>query len=190
MNQPMHRPADERRAHLSALADGEAPEVDPGCRWWREDAEARATWHAYHLIGDVMRSDDLAGKPARDARLLKAVRERLAAEPAIVAPSAAHVSRRRQRWTVPVAAAAGFAAVAGVVVVLRSTPEGGGAVVAAGPATAAAPAGLRNVVVRDPLVDQFLDAHRRAGRGGLFAMPAAVPAVQTLAPSVQASATR
>ncbi|MFA6262799.1 MAG: RseA family anti-sigma factor, partial [Bacteroidia bacterium] len=65
-------PADERRAMLSALADGEAA-AEPGCALWRDDAQARATWHAYHLIGDVMRSEDLAVRPARDAAFLAAL---------------------------------------------------------------------------------------------------------------------
>ena len=34
----------------------------------------RSTWHAYHLIGDVLRSDDLARPPARDAAFLAALR--------------------------------------------------------------------------------------------------------------------
>src|SRR6476646_4527924 len=52
---------------ISALADGQlegeafASAVEAVCA----DGEARATWHAYHLVGDVLRSRELAaGTPA------------------------------------------------------------------------------------------------------------------------------
>jgi sigma-E factor negative regulatory protein RseA len=66
------------REQLSALADGEldAAAVGHACAGWHGDAEQRETWHAYHLIGDVMRSDDLASDTARDAAFLGALRAR------------------------------------------------------------------------------------------------------------------
>ena len=125
--------ADER---LSALADGELDEsfVAGGCADWRSDAQARATWHAYHLIGDVLRSTDLADDTANDAAFLQALRGRLANEPVVLAPTSpprlavddglasAGASRRGVRWgwIAPSAVAAGFVAVAGVLVVTRS----------------------------------------------------------------------
>ena len=53
---------------LSALMDGE---LDPSavaqaCGHWGTDDDARSSWHAYHLIGDVLRSDDLAEGSARE----------------------------------------------------------------------------------------------------------------------------
>ncbi|MFY9513712.1 MAG: sigma-E factor negative regulatory protein, partial [Rubrivivax sp.] len=65
-------PDEERRALLSALVDGECDSARAGCDAWREDADARATWHRYQLIGDVLRSDDLATHPQRDAAFLAA----------------------------------------------------------------------------------------------------------------------
>ena len=107
---PLHPPAadpDGARASLSALADGDATAVDQALRHWRDDEQARRTWHAYQLIGDVMRSEDLARAPARDAAFMAGLRQRLAAEPAIVAPlPAAPAATRRQPGLVPVAAAA------------------------------------------------------------------------------------
>lgn len=127
---------------LSALADGEldAAEVVQACAQWREAGEMRASWHAYQLIGDVLRSEDLAADPARDAAFLGALRTVLAAEPVVLAPQAAPLpasasapstasidSRtsvtpatrgtrsRRWAWMAPSAVAAGFVAVAGVV---------------------------------------------------------------------------
>jgi sigma-E factor negative regulatory protein RseA len=119
---------------LSALVDGELHDsgVAGACMRWRSDASSRATWHAYQLIGDVLRSEDLASDAARDAAFLSALRGRLAAEPTILAPqplaaaSAASVRadavavRRRWSWAAPSAVAAGFVAVAGVLVVTRN----------------------------------------------------------------------
>jgi sigma-E factor negative regulatory protein RseA len=124
------------RQILSALVDGEASETEGADAFlsWREDAEVRATWHCYHLIGDVMRSDDLAAPAAGQQRLLAALRERLAAEPVVLAPPApvepasagrpavpavpavANASAGgwlRAHWQAPVAMAAGFLAVIG-----------------------------------------------------------------------------
>ena len=123
-------PEDEmqRLQRLSALADGEldADESALACGHWRGDAAVRARWHAYQLIGDVMRSEELASDAARDARFVRSLSERLAAEPVVLAPQPAGPSSpvagsdaRRSRWTwmAPAAVAAGFMAVASVLVV-------------------------------------------------------------------------
>jgi len=125
------------RERLSALLDGELDghAVTLACVQWRESAESRATWHAYHLIGDVLRSDDLASHPVRDSGFLDALRARLATEPVVLAPqplnaTAAvepHAARsvRRWQWIAPGAVAAGFVAVVGVLTLTRpnSPPE-------------------------------------------------------------------
>ena len=118
---------------LSALVDGEldAGAVAGACGRWRNEAGARSTWHAYQLIGDVLRSEDLASDPARDVAFLSALRGRLASEPVVLAPEPAvaaptarprsvAVVRRRWSWAATSAVAAGFVAVAGVLVVTRS----------------------------------------------------------------------
>ena len=111
---------------LSALADGDAQAADRACGLWRDDPEARRSWHAYHLIGDVMRSEELAAPATRDAAFLSAVRARLATEPVLLAPAPALLAAapRRQPWLVPTAVAAGFMVVAGGVVVTRMSPPG------------------------------------------------------------------
>lgn len=126
------------REQLSALVDGEldAAAAAATCAVWRHEAEARASWHAYQLIGDVLRSDDLAAPPARDAAFLNALRNRLALEPVIVVPQPAPWRRaaeerfdssgarafanRRGLWKASSAVAAGFFAVAGVFMLTRS----------------------------------------------------------------------
>lgn len=183
---------DDPRRWLSALADGDADAVQRACELWRSDGEARRSWHAYHLIGDVLRSDELAGDPGRDAAFLARLRERLAAEPVPLAPAPVApkpADARRSRWLLPAAAAAGFVVVAGVLVVTRLAGPAGapGAPVLAGggPATgvvlvgtnpsgaspAAASAQVRGTVIRDARLDEMLRAHQ-AARGG---MPVAVP---------------
>jgi sigma-E factor negative regulatory protein RseA len=126
---------------LSALVDGEldGASVQRMCAAWRDDASVRSTWHAYHLIGDVLRSDDLASAGRHDEAFLTALRARLADEPVVLAPqpravpaeAAAAVlasAPRRRMWAAPMAVAAGFVAVAGVLVVTRvAGPVGGGA---------------------------------------------------------------
>jgi len=123
-----------RLEQLSALADGELDDAATAlsCAHWRGDARVRATWHAYHVIGDVLRSDDLATDPARDAEFLRSLRARLVAEPVVIAPqpipwlgrqgdpSALRAATgRADRWKVPGAVAAGLVAVAGVFMLTR-----------------------------------------------------------------------
>ena len=123
---------------LSALVDGEldGDAAAQACGHWRESGDARSSWHAYHVIGDVLRSDDLACDPARDAGFLEALRARLKDEPVVLAsrPSAqparqpgvrvaAQVADRargsRWSWKAPTAVAAGFVVVAGVLMLTR-----------------------------------------------------------------------
>jgi len=134
------------RERLSALMDGEADRdlVQSVCRQWRQDEDDRAQWHAYHLIGDVLRSEDLGQRSASDAAFLAGVRERLAREPVVLAPQPMIVPEqpleqqqvtrtaqvvglpvqrslgmRMRRWVAPVGMAAGVALVAGAVLVTR-----------------------------------------------------------------------
>jgi len=179
---PDELPTEDTRQWLSALADGDADAVEDACRLWRDDPAARQAWHAYHLIGDVLRSDELARAPARDAAFLAGLRERLSAEPVVLAPDAPTPrAPRRQAWLMPAAAAAGFVAVAGVLVVMRlGTP---GAPVPAAVMAGASAAGLTAVssavrsaeqppqepaFIRDPRLDEYLRAHQSA-RGGVAA---------------------
>jgi sigma-E factor negative regulatory protein RseA len=173
-SKPRARPISEGdREQISALTDGELAALEDGCRLWRDDADARATWHAYHLIGDVLRSDDLAGTAARDARFLSLVRTRLEAEPVLLAPAR---RPRRHGWALPAAVAAGFVAVAGVAVVLQIPADSGAPALAVANAPAApAVMVLPARVERDPTVDRLVSLHRSAVRAGAFAVPGGVP---------------
>lgn len=128
------------REALSALADGEAQssEVARACAAWKDQPDARATWHAYQMIGDVMRSEDLA-QAGEGSAFLKNFRARLAQEPVVLAPSAASAQRpvptlapqpvaapqlRRRTWAGPVAVAAGFVMVVGALMSSQIVPGG------------------------------------------------------------------
>jgi sigma-E factor negative regulatory protein RseA len=174
-----------------AVGDGEA--ASPACAQWRDDAEARRYWHTVHLIGDVMRSDELAQPPARDAAFLAALRTRLAAEPVPLAPAplvapAAAVLPMRQRlgWRAPAAVAAGFAVVAAVVVVTRGGADATGPLLAGNaPASGVLPVadGARGVTtpaapvvqIRDPRLDAQLEAYLRAHQAARGGAAAALP---------------
>ncbi|RZL01231.1 MAG: hypothetical protein EOP36_12460 [Rubrivivax sp.] len=124
---------------LSALADGEAgsAEVARACAAWRDDAAVRARWSDYHLIGDVMRSDELADASS-SAHFLKSFRERLVQEPVVLAPAglvARHQTSvmdlgvaavppaeplRRRVWAGPMAVAACFVMIVGALVTGQS----------------------------------------------------------------------
>lgn len=145
---------------LSALTDGECEpgQLQVACEAWRRDPDARSAWHAYALIGDVMRSDDLASTADRDEAFLQRLRSRLADEPVVLAPMPLPASlppatqpaeylqpvamravggaapRRllRRRWVSPAAVAAGLMMASGAMVVMRDSagPEGGQRVLA------------------------------------------------------------
>jgi len=130
-----------QRQELSALLDGELSDdaLRSLCASWRDDPEARETWHAFSLIGDVMRSEDLASPASRDERFLVALRARLADEPVVLAPSkprspdgvlpemgAAPVVGQRansRSWWAPAAVAAGFVAVVSTLAAVSQAPQ-------------------------------------------------------------------
>ena len=183
---------------LSALADGEldAEATAQACGHWRESDEARVSWHAYQVIGDVLRSDDLAGDAARDATFLKALRLRMQDEPVVLAPqpsvsaAAGNVrSIRRRSWMAPSAVAAGFVAVVGVVMLTRGPAETPAvaslaqvapvaapiaAATAASPVVvlAEAPALVANgKLIRDARLDRYLAAHKQFAGSSALGVP-------------------
>lgn len=181
---------------FSALVDGELSTdgVARACASWRSDARSRQTWHAYHLIGDVLRSDDLATRPARDADFLNRLRERLADEPVVLAPATMPAaaappemgSRRAMRhWRAGAAVAAGFVAVAGVLVVMRSPAPQPAAELARAPVSApvvpvVAEAGGEQAayvtdgrVMRDARLDRYLAAHQQFAGASALGVPSA-----------------
>jgi sigma-E factor negative regulatory protein RseA len=151
------------RRILSALADGDATDGEAARAFqaWRDDEDARATWHSYQLIGDVLRSDDLAQEPAADERFLVAL-------------------RARGRWQGPLAMAAGFLAVMTGLNIVRPFNHAGAdagalAAAAAASSTALAQAGNGAAATQAKAdADQlapYLAAHRQSTMSGPFQMP-------------------
>jgi len=176
----------ERRQALSALMDGEGSEADLACNAWRDDAGARADWHAFHLIGELMRRDEVHCSPGRDSRFLGRLRERLAHEPVVLAPvpTPAAVTGRgtvRHAWATPAAVAAGFVAVAGVLFVTRGAIPAGvepdrSPMVAAQRAVPPASAsfgmpGAEGHLVRSAELDRYLAAHKQYNSTSALAVP-------------------
>jgi sigma-E factor negative regulatory protein RseA len=190
---------------LSALCDGEArgSDVDAALSAWRSNApQVRQRWHAYSVIGDVLRSEDLSPRSAsHDAAFVERLRARLAQEPVVLAPqaepppAAATAGWTWRRLSAPMAMAAGVMTVVGVAVMMRpGTPEaltGDAQVATAGgnvvpvrvevypaPRTdlpggaAASSTGSADVLLRDPQLDRYLEEHRLRSRGAAVAVSA------------------
>jgi hypothetical protein len=102
----------DRGQDLSDLADGRASPAQARalCEAWANDAGLRRDWQVLHLLGDTLRSAELATQAQRAEVLLAALRERLRTN---LAPAPAH--RPLGRWLAPLAVAAGFVGVALVV---------------------------------------------------------------------------
>jgi sigma-E factor negative regulatory protein RseA len=183
-------PIESRREAMSAFMDGDRQAAEGACRAWRDDAQSRADWHTYHLIGDLLRSDEHRGDAAHDAVFVAQLRERLDRQPAAMAqPSlTAAAGRRRAAWMVPTAVAAGFVAVAGALLVTRmAAPDGAGnpkAMVASTPgassaqmatAVVASGSGLDNAnMIRSAELDRYLAAHRQYADAATLAAPGGV----------------
>ena len=173
---------DVMRETLSSLMDGHNDEgqLDGACGAWRTDAQARECWHTYHLIGDVLLSEELAGAPAHDAAFLSALRGRLAQEPvplavASRAPKHASGTRWRGRLMAPFAMAAGFVAVTGVLVLTRVSMPGAadGVPVATGSGQPDVMA-VNGQLIRDARLDRYLSAHRQLSTGASVHVPGTV----------------
>jgi sigma-E factor negative regulatory protein RseA len=190
-------PDEFKKQSLSVLADGEgdAQDLRRICAAWHEGAGLRSTWRAYHLIGDVLRSQELAAFPAHDERFLERLQKRLAAEPVMISSQPTRMAKvvaepQRCVWLAPLAVAAGFVAVAGMLVTSRVTETP-----ARTPAMALALPVERTVVPNapgsevfsevglDPAVDadllrntqleQYLAAHRQFGGSAFVSVPGA-----------------
>lgn len=177
---------DDRMEHkelISALADGQlqgeafSRAMDTAC----VGRDALQTWHAYHLIGDVLRSGELAGgAPAN--RFLEKLSERLAQEgaadrpqppaalPPIVVRPAANDGSFRWKMVAGVASMAAFAAVGWSVLGTGASPAFTAQQLAASPQQLPAgdsaivlTRGEPGVMIRDPKLDELLAAHRQFG---------------------------
>lgn len=187
------------REQISALVDGELTPAQAAAVLASADAaQARESWHLYHLIGDVLRAPDL-GDGRGDAAFVARLRQHLPPQEAplglAIAPAVSVVAETRHdaandgvfRWKM----AAGFASLAAVAAIgwgvlggIGPQAPAGGAQLAlntspAVPAAAvvpvaeqslaaATPAPAAPVMLRDPELDQLLAAHRQAAGASAF----------------------
>ena len=176
---------------LSALMDGELEgEALAEALRLAHGEESQATWALYHLVGDVLRSPELAAHAS--SPLLGRLREQLAQEPAaarvpLVLQSespvvSVHVPQPAAnasvfRWKM-VAGIASMAAVAAIGWNSVEALRGGGAQLASAPV--APPASVvavsegagQPVMLRDPRLDELLQAHKQFGSTSALQMPA------------------
>lgn len=85
----MQSVSSSRGERLSAFVDGEASAQEHlNGNYLELDGEGRAAWSEYHLIGDVLRSDDLALSQAASRAFMTGFAARFEAEPHLLAPAA------------------------------------------------------------------------------------------------------
>jgi sigma-E factor negative regulatory protein RseA len=160
---------------ISALADGQLRGEDfaRGVQVAAADARARQAWVSYHVVGEVLRTGRVSMGTAPEAflsRLQQRLREESMGRALAVAVPQPVVAAQRPaandwRWKL----VAGVASVAAVSAVgwnmWSSTPAGSGQPqLAASPVTGAVPvAAEATTMMRDPRLDQLLQAHRQLG---------------------------
>lgn len=176
----------ENKALVSALVDGELRDSEFACAMalLAHDSEARQNWHAYHVVGDVMRTGQ-ADVVTHEADFLLRLRARLQHEsaplvlqkaPAETSPlGTPRASANDRFWRLVV----GLASVAVVAVlawqgVQGLSPTGPQLAVAPARPPSAAPVQVQSVgmagpqgggpvMIRDPQLDALLAAHRQFG---------------------------
>ncbi len=198
--------AGTRGERLSAFVDGESFDDSGDLSQFLSGftQKDRAAWSDYHLIGDALRSDDLAASPAASSAFMNAFSARFEAEAHVFAPAAipaASAERARsgmfRRRVVPAFAVAAAAATLTWIVVpqLQGVDNHSGVQMASVSssdhvqrvAMASVPAAtLRSPVVeaniiRDASLDQYLEAHQQFSQQPV--MPGSTPLIRTAATS-------
>jgi sigma-E factor negative regulatory protein RseA len=183
---------------VSALADGQlrGEAFARAVEAVSDDAQARAAWCNYHLVGDALRFGAGVGRSSDDA-FVDRFRARLAQENALGVPAIDSIAAGARgsfaaagkpaandgsfRWK----AVAGFASFAAVAAIgwnmIGATTAPAQPQMAAAPAAAPGQpaAGLaiatndpRGAMIRDPRLDELMAAHRQFGGTSALQMPA------------------
>lgn len=187
------------REQLSALMDGQLQGDD----WLQalqcaEQEEGRSTWHAYHVVGDALRSTELVAHGASSSVFLARFQQRLAQEPVLadrlekvpvqqVVPAEGPVPQAANasvfRWKM-LAGLASLAVVASVGWNSWDRVQQGGASPTGTQLAVATPAAetVKQVeaaadvssatMIRDPRLDELLAAHKQFGGTSALQMPA------------------
>ena len=199
----MMEETEEDRELVSALADGQlrGEEFARAVTLAGVAGDARATWHAYHVVGDVLR-DGETGPIGQEAAFMQRLQKRLAQETKPVALMPAHPARVLEpvlmkrgdpsgqelqsandavfRWKM----VAGLASLAAVTVIGWQAVSG---IAIQNDSTTLAQANVNQpiaavlqpmidvepqVMLRDPQLDALLAAHRQFGGTSALQMPA------------------
>jgi len=160
---------------ISALMDGELSpeEAERELRRVAQNPELQQAWDAYHLVGDVLRGEQLA-----PGRLRERVLERLELEPTVLAPKPSILKRHAVIY--PMYAAASVCAIT-LVAWLALPLIGGPGETPAGIATAVpANPGMQPVsnVPDDGTMNEYLLAHQ--GMSPSTALQGLAPYVRTV----------
>jgi sigma-E factor negative regulatory protein RseA len=187
------------RERVSAFVDGESlGELgDLGQFIAGMSNPERAAWSDYHLIGDALRSDELAESPSRSSAFMASFSARFEAEAHVLVPAASAQKARggllRRRMVPAFAVAAAAATLTWIVVPqlqgvdsrqgaqVASVSSGDGVqhvAMATVPASPRAPVAEANII-RDADLDQYLEAHQQFSQQP--AMPAAMPLIRAAA---------
>ncbi|HEY3598646.1 MAG TPA: sigma-E factor negative regulatory protein [Paraburkholderia sp.] len=196
-----------RGERLSAFVDGELHgEGQPNTFIAGLDHEDRAAWSCYHLIGDALRSDDLAVNPAASHAFLRGFAARFDSEPHVLAPASMSAARRllalRNRVVPAFAVAAAAATLTWIVVPQLQGVNTAGApgmtqvasvgasgdplrrvAVASMPAATLQPAVQDANIIRDASLDQYLEAHQQFAQQPVMA--GSMPLIRAAAVTTQ-----
>ena len=171
---------EEARELVSALADGElaGAEFVRAVDVLQAEPQARACWHDYQLLGEVMRGGRAVAVAAHDEAFVARLRARLAQErPRVVlapaalpqaVPAAANEAVWRWKLVAGLCSLAVVAVLGWQLVGLQTGPQAPQlAAASAAAAVAEAP-----VMIRDPRLDQLIAAHQQQGGTSALQMPA------------------
>ncbi|HXZ08753.1 MAG TPA: sigma-E factor negative regulatory protein [Paraburkholderia sp.] len=198
----MQSQASSRGERLSAFVDGELSgeeHLNLNKFIAELDHEDRAVWSHYHLIGDTLRSDDLAVNPAASHAFLAGFSARFEAEAHMLAPTAMPVAKRLlslRRRVVPAFAVAAAAATLTWIVVpqlqgvggvgsaqMASVSSRGDSVqrvaMASVPVVTGQPALQDANIIRDASLDQYLEAHQQFAQQPV--VPGSMPLIRAAA---------
>ena len=180
--------------NLSALMDGElkGSKLQAAITVLLSDPHARIAWHAYHVLGDVLRSEELSCA-AQDLQFLTKLEARLAQEPlspriadVIQIPNPQPQGRHLQSANSPifwrVLAGVACSALVAVIGVSVWSPAASPTLPSMATMTAPVTASLAQSVpmdiavgpdgmIRDPRLDQLLSAHQQLGGHSALQMP-------------------
>lgn len=167
---------------ISALADGrlQGPDFARAMADMVNQPDDVATWHLYHLVGDVLRSEDLA-VGAHSGDFLARLEGKLALEsipvatlpqapmPVVATQHSANADVMRWKWAAGLAASA-LVAVVGVGLWNQTNTSSLQAVAVPVPVTPTMPAD-EQIVLRDPQLDALMAAHQQLGGHSALQMP-------------------